>query len=334
MIDFMPLSGGQQGEALILLLLALAVDVGVGLVPVLGRLLPDRLGTFTVLVRFLDSRLNRSGRSEVSLLIRGFVVAVFLVLVAVVAGLFVAWLGQTYSWGWWVQLALLVVCLSSRRVMADMRRGSRILGTDDLAEGQELVSRAVGRDASRLDRHGVARIVIEIGAVGFARRTVVPAFWFALLGFPGLFVWRVLSRIVSITAHRDAPSARAFGAAAIKLDHVIGLLPSLVAGWLLAIAALVVPQARIGAALGTMSRDAARDEIVNDGRLKGAAAGALGLALGGPFGNKGGGGIRDAWIGNGRARVGQSDIRRMLYLVAVASLMWLGMVAALTAVRL
>jgi cobalamin biosynthesis protein CobD/CbiB len=82
-----------------------------------------------------------------------------------------------------------------------------------------------------------------------------------------------------------------------------------------------------------MSLDAQRDAVVNNGRVKGAAAGALGLALGGPFGTKGGG-VHDAWIGNGNARVGQTEIRRAYYQFTVATLFSLLLVAGLVLLRL
>lgn len=333
MIDFMPLTGGHQGQSLVLLLTALAMDFCLGLVPGVGRVVPDRLGVFSVLAQFFDTRLNRAGRSEANLLVRGAVVTLMLAATAASAGLVLTWAVEAMPYGWALELAFLVVCLSGRRVMGDLRHGLPVMGEDDLQAGQKMIALALGRDASRLDKYGVGRVVVEMAAVGFARRLVVPVFWFVLLGFPGVLVWRAVSRIAAATVGRDM-SALAFGAAAIRLDHVLGLLPSMIASWLLAVASVVVPQARIASAFAAMSRDAARDEIVNDGRMKGAAAGALGLALGSPFGTKGGGGVRDAWIGNGRARVGQGDIRRMFYLIAVASLLLLAVVASLTAVRL
>ena len=51
-----------------------------------------------------------------------------------------------------------------------------------------------------------------------------------------------------------------------------------------------------------------------------------------PFGTKGGG-PNDNWIGNGRARVGQSDIRQTFLLSLVAGLLTVAIVAVLTLVR-
>ncbi len=330
MTDLLPLAGGHYDAALVLLLVALAIDMFLGLVPGLAKLLPDRLSILASPARFLDARLNRAGRSEANLLLRGAVVTLLVVALAAAAGFAVAWAGRALPYGWALELVALLLVVTMRHAFADLRRGLRAAGSDDLAAGHALVSRALGRDSSALDRYGVARAVIELGAVRFARRAVVPAFWFLLLGFPGLFVSRAVAHLAVATLGRDI-SARAYGAAAMRLDHVLGLLPSLLAAWLLGLAAFAVPQGSVQRAFQVMSLDARRDEVVNDGRLKGAAAGGLGLALGGPFGTRGGGGARDAWIGNGRARVGQGDIRRMIYLTAVANLLLLAFAAALTA---
>ncbi len=333
MFDFMPIAAGNHGEDIVLLLGALALDVVLGLLPGLARLAPERLRVFHAITLFFDSRLNRKGRSEANLLVRGAVVTAIMVLIAVAAGIALDRYARMIPYGWVVEFAVLVVCLSSRRMFLDLRRGLQVLGTEDLAAGQDMVARWTGRDASRLDKFGVARILVELAAVAVGRRVVIPAFWFVLLGFPGLFVSRAVSRLAIAAAGRDA-ATRAFGAVAMRLDHVLGLLPSYLGAGLLSLAALVVPRASVRRGFEIMSLDAMRDEIVNDGRFKGAAAGALGLALGGPFGTRGSGGVRDAWIGNGRARVGQSDVRRMFYLATVALLLVLALAAALTALRL
>lgn len=153
-----------------------------------------------------------------------------------------------------------------------------------------------------------------------------------LLGFPGLLASRFIAQLAGSISNRNH-ERQAFGTVALALNHAFGLLPSLLAGYLLAVAALFVPSANFGRALQVMSLDARRDAVINNGRVKGATAGALGLALGGPFGTKGGG-VHDAWIGNGNARVGQGDIRRAYCQFTVETLLSLLLVAGLVLLRL
>ena len=223
--------------------------------PGLARLVPERLRVFYAITLFFDSRLNRKGRSEANLLVRGAVVTAIMVLIAVAAGIALDRYARMIPYGWVVEFAVLVVCLSSRRMFLDLRRGLQVLGTEDLAAGQDMVARWTGRDASRLDKFGVARILVELAAVAVGRRVVIPAFWFVLLGFPGLFVSRAVSRLAIAAAGRDA-ATRAFGAVAMRLDHVLGLLPSYLGAGLLSLAAVVVPRASVRRGFEVMSLDA------------------------------------------------------------------------------
>lgn len=326
MPDFMPLAPANGGDLLLMLIGVLFADLVLGLVPGTKALVPVSARVFTAIAVFFEKRLNRAGRSPVTLIVRGILVVLIVVGLAVALG-FAVMAAARFPYGWVLGVVVLLLCLGGRDVALTLRRGLQLIARDDISAGRELASRLSGRDASRLDRFGIGRVVIETAAVWFSLRVVTPVFWFIVLGFPGLLVWRAVSRLARTAVNRDR-DAQAFGAAALALDHALGLIPSYIAGYLLAFGAIVSPGAACRRGLHFMSLDAQRDQVVNDGRVKGAVAGALGLALGGPFGTKGGG-VRDNWIGNGRARVGQSDMRRVLYLITVSAMVHLALVSGL-----
>jgi adenosylcobinamide-phosphate synthase len=265
-------------------------------------------------------------------MIRGVGVVLFLLVLAVAVGMGVIFTARAIPYGWVLEFAVLAFCISSRIVFYDMRRGLKFAASDDLEVGRRLVGELTGRDASQLDKYGLARVIVEMGAVGVLQRTVVPVFWFVLLGFPGLLASRVIAQLARRVATRDHEH-QTFGSVVLRLNHALGFFPALFTGYILAVAALFVPSANFVRALQVMSLDAQRDAVINNGRVKAATAGSLGLALGGPFGTKGGG-IHDAWIGNGNARVGQGDIRRAYYQFTVVTLLSLLFVAGLVLLRL
>lgn len=331
MPDFMPLVAANGGDMILMLIGVLVADMLLGLVPGMAGLIPVSARVFTAIGTFLEKRLNRTGRSPVTLIVRGILVLLIVLALAVAAGLVVVGVSERLPYGWVLGVVVLLLCIGGRDIALTLHRGLRLIASDDIGATRELATQLSGRDASRLDRFGVGRVVIETAAVGFSRRVVTPVFWFILLGFPGLLVSRAVSRLARTAMHRER-SAQAFGTAALALDHALGLIPSYLAGYLLAIGAIVSPSAAFRRGLHFMSLDAQRDPIVNDGRVNGVIAGALGLALGGPFGTKGGG-VRDNWIGNGRARVGQSDMRRVLYLMTISAMVHLALVSALLLLR-
>ena len=51
----------------------------------------------------------------------------------------------------------------------------------------------VGRDPASLDEAGVSRAAIESCAENFSDGVVAPAFWFALLGLPGLLAYKAVN---------------------------------------------------------------------------------------------------------------------------------------------
>ena len=309
----------------------LALDIVTGIVPGLANIVPTRATLFESFTAALERRLNRAGRPRRDLVLRGVAVLLVLIALALVVSLVLVHLSRTLPYGWGIEALVLLLSISGRRVLFNLRRGTRIAASEDIAEGRRLVSILTGRDASKLDNFGLARVIVEMGGVGFLRRVMVPVFWYVLLGLPGLLVARAIGHCAAAAAYRDR-DGQMFSAVAAALDHAISVVPSYIAAYLIAFSALVTPRARFAAALRVMSIDAGRDAVINDGRVKGAVAGALGLALGGPFGTRGGG-PSDSWIGNGRARVGQADIRQTFLLNLVAGLLIMAIVAALTLAR-
>ena len=89
------------------------------------------------------------------------------------------------------------------------------------------ISSAATRRAST--RHGVARAAIESLAENFSDGVVAPAFWYLLLGLPGLFAYKMANTLDSMIGHRT-PRYRAFGWAAARLDDLLNLVPARLSG--------------------------------------------------------------------------------------------------------
>ena len=173
-----------------------------------------------------------------------------------------------------------------------------------LAEGRAAVAHIVGRDPESLDAAGVARAAIESLAENFSDGIVAPALWCALLGLPGIAMYKAVNTADSMIGHRT-PRYEAFGWAAARLDDLVNLPAS-------RLSALLIAAAGGGrAAIRAAMRDAGRHRSPNAGWPEAAMAGALGLRLAGP---RVYGAVRvdDAWMGDGRADASPADIGRAL----------------------
>jgi adenosylcobinamide-phosphate synthase len=151
---------------------------------------------------------------------------------------------------------------------------------------------------------------------------MAPFFWLALLGLPGAAAYKAINTADSMIGHKT-PRYLAFGWAAARLDDLVNLPASRLAGWAIVAAALADERTSAPGALRAMLRDAGKHKSPNAGWPEAAMAGALGLRLNGPktYGEER---VEDAWMGDGRALVHPGDIDRALRLYRNAVLLvWL-----------
>jgi adenosylcobinamide-phosphate synthase len=171
----------------------------------------------------------------------------------------------------------------------------------------------------------VARGGIESLAENFSDGVVAPAFWYILLGLPGMLAYKAINTLDSMIGHRS-PRHLHFGRFAARLDDVANWLPARLSAVLLLSAALLLPGASAAGGWRTLD-DAPRHRSPNAGWPEAAIAGALGLRLAGPR-RYAGETVDDAWMGNGRAAATPADISRALRLFVLAC----GLTGALLAV--
>jgi len=171
-----------------------------------------------------------------------------------------------------VLLAAVLLCQKSlaqhvRTVADGLRYG--------LQEGRNAVGKIVGRDVRELDGDGVARAAIESAAENFSDGVVAPAFWFAVLGLPGIVAYKFINTADSMIGYRN-DRFREFGWAAAKLDDMANYVPARLSAALIAIA-----HGR-WSAFRVMKDDAPRHRSPNAGWPEAALACVLGVALSGP----------------------------------------------------
>ncbi|MGD9539031.1 MAG: adenosylcobinamide-phosphate synthase CbiB [Alphaproteobacteria bacterium] len=309
--------------AALLLLMGLALDWLLGD----PRRLPHPVRLIGAATNWLDRKLNRPERGEPALLARGVVVALALSLAAAGVGVAVSVIAGAIPYGWAIELLLVAVMLAQRDLFDHVRRVSAALRRDGLAGGRKAVSHIVGRDVEVLDEHGVARAAVETCVESYGDGVVAPAFWYLVLGLPGLFAYKAINTMDSMIGH-ETPRYQAFGMAAARLDDAANFLPARLAGTLLSLAALFVPRASVRQGFRIMLRDHGKHRSPNAGWPEAAAAGALGLALLGP--RRYDGEVAAApWLGDGTARATEADIRRVLMLYVAACLLLAASVAVI-----
>ncbi|MEM9754416.1 MAG: adenosylcobinamide-phosphate synthase CbiB [Pseudomonadota bacterium] len=144
-----------------------------------------------------------------------------------------------------------------------------------LAEGRTAVARIVGRDTREMDESAVARAAIESAGENFSDGVVAPALWFAALGLPGIFLYKIVNTADSMIGHKTEKHLE-FGWAAARLDDVLNWAPARFT------AVLIAAAHRDRTAWRIIRRDAPLHRSPNAGWPEAALACALDAAVSGP----------------------------------------------------
>jgi adenosylcobinamide-phosphate synthase len=319
-------------DPLIVMTLALILDAVVGDMRWLFRAIPHPVALIGRLIGFLDDKLNRAGCGVATVLARGLVVVALVTALAAAIGWALSRTAQLLPHGGTLEVFFVTVMIAQRSLYDHGRAVAVALRRDGLDAGRAAVSHIVGRRTEALDEHGVARGAIESLAENFADGVVAPAFWYIVLGLPGLFAYKAINTMDSMIGYRSE-RYRHFGMAAARLDDVVNLIPARLAAILIALAAAFAPTANPARAFKAMWRDAGKHDSPNAGWPEAAMAGALALALGGPR-NYLGGIAKSHWIGTGDPRATSRDIERALLLYGIAGLLHMLFYATLATMRI
>jgi adenosylcobinamide-phosphate synthase len=149
----------------------------------------------------------------------------------------------------------------------------------DLAAARRRLPSLCGRDPESLDAAGMARAGVESLAENTSDAVVAPLFWGAVAGVPGLLGYRAVNTLDAMVGYRS-PRYRRFGWASARLDDVANLVPARVCAALFTVLAPAVGGSPSGA-LAAWRRDSGGHPSPNAGPVEAAAAGALGVGLGG-----------------------------------------------------
>jgi adenosylcobinamide-phosphate synthase len=277
-------------------------------------------------IAWLERRSNHAFDTTARQFWAGTIVTILMVGVTALLGFGIHAVAHKYSYGWLAE-AIFASTLLAARGLYDHVVAVAIALTTSLAGGRERIAEIVGRDPNALDTAGIARAAIESAAENFVDGFVAPAFWFAVLGMPGLLAYKTVNTLDSMIGHRNE-RYEYFGKFAARLDDVANWIPARLGAAALALAAAIIPGASASRAWATACQDARRHRSVNAGWPEAAMAGALNLALAGPR-QYVGYAVADAWMGRGRCTLNASDIHRALRLYIAATVIATVMVLAL-----
>lgn len=228
-----------------------------------------------------------------------------------------------------VKVYLLYTCLAARGLRDEAFHVARALGRG-LEAARDRLALIVGRDTGQLDKPEIIRATVETVAENTADGVIAPLMYAVLGGAPLAVAYKMVNTMDSMLGYRRE-TYRHIGLIPARADDVFNYLPARLTGGLLILGGLL-PAGRfafhVRPGWRIMRRDHRNHQSPNCGYPEAAAAGLLGVQLGGDnwyFGQR----VRKPTIGDRTRALERADIARAVALMVRAELVWLIMAGIL-----
>lgn len=227
-----------------------------------------------------------------------------------------------------LQVFFISQCLAIKSLAQHALKVRKALTVGDQAGARQAVALIVGRDTALLDESEVSRAAVESVAESTVDGIISPLFYALLGGAPLAMAFKAVSTLDSSIGYRDE-RYRDFGWAAARTDDLVNFIPARLAGLCYLFLAPFTAGGLAGVARA-MWQDSGRHPSPNSGIPEAATAAALGVQLGG-LNYYGGMPSRRALMGLPGRRLNADDIRRSLFLMLAASLLFMVLATAAAA---
>ncbi len=216
-----------------------------------------------------------------------------------------------------VSALLSSTCLAARSLQRESALVADALDSGDIATARVKLSYIVGRDTENLDEPEIWRALIETVAENTTDGIIAPLFWLALGGPVAGMAFKAVSTLDSMVGYKNERYLH-LGWASARMDDVVNFIPARLTSLLMIIAAPLTGLSLRNAAAISL-RDRLNHPSPNSAHPESAAAGALGIRLGGPSTYGGRESIKQ-FIGDPLRPIDGQAYRRMIRLMFVTTL--------------
>jgi len=209
-------------------------------------------------------------------------------------------------------------CLAVRSLHRESALVADALAAGDIAGARRSLAFIVGRDTDNLDEGEIWRALIETVAENTSDGIIAPLFWLTVSGPVGATVYKAVSTLDSMVGYKNERYLQ-FGWASARMDDLLNFIPARLTALLMILAAPLAGLSAQGA-LTTILRDRLNHPSPNSGHPEAAAAGALGVRLGGPASYRGAPSWKE-YIGTPLAPLDERAYRHMLMLMYLTTML-------------
>ena len=194
--------------------------------------LPHPVVAFGKAISFCEHRLNKGNVR----FLKGAAMSLLLVAGAYLSALLLLRWAASYSPGLLLTLQVLLIfyCLAGTTLVREVCEVFKAVDRS-LEEGRKQVARIVGRDTSGLSAQEVRTAALETLAENLSDGVIAPLFWYALLGVPGMFAYKMVNTLDSMIGYKNERYRR-FGCFAAHLDDAANYIPARLTAFLMVVA--------------------------------------------------------------------------------------------------
>ena len=211
----------------------------------------------------------------------GFVLVVIVLTVTFAVPYFILTLAEMYSpvLAFAVETFMFYQIFAMRSLKEASLQVYDALKSGDLQEARKKLSWIVGRDTAELTDEEVAKAAVETVAENTSDGVIAPLFFMFIGGAPLAFLYKAINTMDSMVGYKNDKYLY-FGRCAAKLDDVANFIPARISGLLMVAAAYFLNMDASGS-WRIFKRDRRHHLSPNSAMTESAAAGALGIKLGG-----------------------------------------------------
>jgi adenosylcobinamide-phosphate synthase len=235
----------------------------------------------------LERALNRPGAGKIYLLSAGLVSAAVVVALTFAVTFFLVEAAYRHLGrfgGGAVEVLLAYTTLSAKSLAGAAKEVLHPLLAGDLPEARRKLSMVVGRDTENLDGAQVVRGAVETVAENTSDGVIAPLFYLALGGAPLAMAYKAVNTLDSMFGYKNERFLY-FGRAGARLDDIANFIPARLSALFTVIASFFLNLTGSGyswrSSIKVLVKDRLNHTSPNSGYPEAAAAGALGVRLGG-----------------------------------------------------
>lgn len=178
-----------------------------------------------------------------------------------------------------VSIILSWTCLAARSLQRESGVVAQALAAGDIPVARTNLSYIVGRDTAHLDEPEIWRGTVETVAENTSDGVIAPLFYLILGGAALAMAYKAVNTLDSMVGYKNERYL-SFGWASARFDDLLNWLPARLTGFLMVLTAPLFGLSGSNA-WRIMHRDGQNHSSPNSGIPEAAAAGALGVRLGG-----------------------------------------------------